>query len=88
MKEREYEYEISKAEFRTIYFQHAKPFSGWTQEYWNQFFEDKVGHQYFVYESENPEATRMFIREDGNNHCIFFLTEESEESFFDFPGKD
>jgi hypothetical protein len=84
----QHEREINKAEFKALYFEHTAPFSGWTQEYWDQFFEYKEGQQYYVYKSGNPEALRMFIREDGNKHCIFFLAEESEESFFDFPGKE
>ena len=82
------ELEITKAKFKEIYFQNATPHSGWTQDYWNTIFENEVGQQYFIYTSEDIRATRMFIRRDDNKHCIFFLTEESEESFFDFPGKE
>lgn len=82
------ESEISKAEFKAIYLQRATHYSGWTLEYWDTFFEIEVGQRYFVYPSENPNATQMFIRSESNKHCIFFLSEESEESFFDFPGKD
>ncbi len=82
------ERKLSKAEFKALYFQHSTPYSGWTLEYWNTFFENEVGQEYFVYASEDPEAKRMFIRSEGNKHCIFFLDEEAEESLFDFPGKD
>jgi hypothetical protein len=40
-------------------------------------------------EPKTPEHTRMMIVTDGgrNEHRLFFMTEESEESFFNFPGK-
>lgn len=77
--------EITKEEFKEIYFKHALPNSGWTEDYWNHFFEKEEGKKYFYTE---PELPRMFISSGKNEHRIFFLTEEAEESFFDFPGKE
>jgi hypothetical protein len=30
----------------------------------------------------------MFIITDSVKHCMVFLTEDAEETFFDFPGKE
>jgi hypothetical protein len=42
-----------------------------------------------VEEPQIPEHTRMMIVTDydRNEYRLFFLTEESEESFFEFPDK-
>jgi hypothetical protein len=43
--------------------------------------------KYLSEEPETPEHTRMMIVTDygRNEYRLFFLTEESEESFFYFP---
>jgi hypothetical protein len=45
--------------------------------------------KYLLEEPETPEHTRMMIVTDNgrNEYRLFFMTEESEEYFFDFPGK-
>ncbi len=80
------EKEITKAEFRLLYFQNATLNSGWTQEYWNMFFENKE-EQYFLL-SDKKEDSRMFIRSENGKHTIFFMSEDAEESFFNFPQRD
>jgi hypothetical protein len=82
------EEEITKERFRELYSYYATPNSGWTKDYWNRFYEKEEGKRYFFTKPETPESTRMFIVSDGTNHRIVFLTEEAEESFFDFPGKE
>lgn len=82
------EEEITKQEFKGFYFKYATPNSGWTEEYWNHFYEQEIGKRYFFTRPESPESTRMFIVSDVDKHRMIFLTEESEESFFDFPGKE
>ncbi len=82
------EEEITKEKFRELYFKHATPNSGWTEDYWNHFYEKEAGKRYFFTKQETPDSTRMFIVSDGLAHRMIFLTEESEESFFDFPGKE
>lgn len=82
------EHKISKAEFKTIYFQHSTRDSGWTSTYWDQFFENEKEGEYYLVESQSAGSARMFIRSEGQKHCIYFLTEDAEESFFDFPGKE
>ena len=82
--------EVTKEQFKEIYFKRGG--GGWTLEYWNKFYEDekRPGWKYLIAEPETPEHTRMMIVEDfGRKESrLFFLTEESEESFFDFPGRD
>jgi len=33
------EKEVSKEEFKALYFKYATPYSGWTEDCWNKFFE-------------------------------------------------
>jgi hypothetical protein len=82
--------EVTKEQFREIYFRlGGGNTAGWTLEYWNKFFEDNetAGMKYMVQEPETPEHTRMMIVTDNgkNEFRLFFITEESEERFFDFP---
>ena len=84
--------EVTKEQFKEIYFKHGGgEATGWGLEYWKQFFENekKQGMKYLVEEPKTPEHNRMMIVTDygGNEYRLFFMTEESEESFFDFPGK-
>ena len=83
----------TKDQFRETYFKlGGGDTTGWGLEYWNQFFEDdnkNPGMKYLVEEPETPKHTRMMIVTDFSTHeyRMFFLTEEAEERFFDFPGK-
>ena len=82
------EEEVTKGKFKNLYFKYATPYSGWTEEYWNQFYEGEDGKRYFFSKPSTPKSTRMFIVSDVDKHRMIFLTEDAEESFFDFPGKD
>jgi len=90
--------EVTKERFKEVYFRLGgsedpgkRWCCGWTLEYWNKFFEDekRPGMKYLVEEPRTPEHTRMMIVTDfgRNEYRLFFLTEESEESLFDFPDK-
>lgn len=76
---------VTHSQFKTLYFQHAQPHSGWTEDYWNQFFEGKESDVYYFEAPDSPLANRMMISTGQNMHRMFFLTEEAEESFFQFP---
>ena len=82
--------EVTKEQFKEIYFRlGGGAATGWGPVYWNRFFENEKmpGMKYLAEEPPTPEHTRMMIV-SGRNECrLFFLTEESEESFFDFPGE-
>lgn len=82
------EEEITKAQFKDFYFKYATPHSGWTEAYWNQFYEQEEGKRYFFSPPATPQSTSMFIVSEGVKHRMIFLTEDAEESFFDFPGKE
>lgn len=82
------EEEVTKEKFKDLYFKYATLNSGWTEDYWNQFYEKKSGERYFFTKPETRESTRMFIVSEGVKHRMIFLTEDAEESFFDFPGKE
>ena len=84
--------EVTKEQFKESYFRLGSgATTGWDLEYWNKFFEDekRSGMKYLLEEPETPEHTRMMIVTDygRNEHRLFFFTEDSEEAFFDFPGK-
>ena len=82
------EEEITKEKFKDLYSKYATPNSGWTEDYWNRFYENEEGKRYFFSKPETPKSTRMFIISEGIRHRMVFLTEDAEESFFDFPGKE
>jgi hypothetical protein len=82
--------EGTREQFKEIYFKlGGGAETGWGLEYWNESFEgEKIpGMKYLMEEPATPEHTRMMIVTDYglNEHRLFFLTEESEESLFDFP---
>lgn len=82
------EEEVSKGRFKDLYFKYATTNSGWTEEYWNHFYEKKEGDRYFFSKPATPESSRMFIVSGEGTHRMIFLTEEAEESFFDFPEQE
>ncbi len=83
--------EVTKEQFKEIYFRlGGGAATGWSLEYWNKFFEDEKESEmkYLLEEPETQEHTRMMIVTTGNEHRLFFWTEESEESFFSFPDEN
>jgi hypothetical protein len=74
--------QVSKSEFKDLYFRYAQPTSGWTEGYWNQFFEREEDKNYFFEEPASPAESQMMIVSGGNKHRMIFLTENSEDSFF------
>jgi len=61
---------------------------GWSDKYWDEFYEQQEAKKYFFTEPETPEQTRMFISEDQNSVRLFIMTLDSEESLFGYPGKE
>jgi len=59
-------------------------------DYWNKFFADNEHPEmkYCVEEPPTPEHTRIMIVTDfaAKEYRLFFMTEEAEESFCEFPG--
>ena len=81
--------EITKQEFRELYVRYgqSQKYTGWTQDYWDDFYEHETGKRYFFTEPTAPDQTRMFISSSsgGGTYRIFLLSEEAEESFCQFP---
>jgi hypothetical protein len=76
--------EVTKEKFKEVYFRlGGGKRSGWTADYWQEFFEDKAepGWKFMVEEPRSPEHVRMFIVTDAKakEYRLFFMTEESEE---------
>lgn len=81
------EKEVSKAEFKKAYMRYREDDDGWTDDYWNHSFENEEGKRYFLAPPESPRHSRLFITTNANRRHMYFLTLESEESLFDYPGK-
>ncbi len=82
--------QVSKGLFEDMYFRlGGGESSGWTADYWREFFEDnaKPGWKFMVEEPRSPRHVRMFIVADyeAKEYRMFFMTEESEEDFFEQP---
>ena len=83
------EKEVTREEFKALFFKHATPDSGWTHASWEGIGKNPDGNKkYFYRPPATPQDDRMFIG-NGNDMCrMYFLTSESEERFFDHPGRD
>ena len=86
------EREVTKDEFKRLYFDlGGGKRTGWDAERWQSRYEKAVSPEmkYFAREPETPAHTRMFIATDyrAKRYRLFFLTEDQEEAFFDYPGK-
>ena len=79
---------LSKTEFKKMYMTYRTDGDGWSDKYWEHFYEQQKAKQYFFTEPETPEHTRMFISESHGSLHLFFMTSDSEESIFDYPGKE
>ena len=82
--------EVTKKDFKKLYFKlGGGAATGWSLDYWNKFFVDneRTDMKYLVEEPETPEHTSMMIVTDysAKEYRLFFLTEEAEERFFEFP---
>ena len=85
--------EVTKKQFKDIYFKlGGGAAAGWDLKYWNKFFKNEKtpGMKYLIEEPATPEHDRMMIVTDtgSNEYRLFFLTEESEESLFEFPDEN
>ena len=83
-------HEATKEQFREIYFRlGGGSRAGWGPDYWEKFFEHdpRPGMKYMVEEPPTPAHNRMMIVSDfsANEYRLFFMTEESEDSFMEFP---
>lgn len=78
--------QVTKEEFRAAFFEHGRGADGWTQAYWDRFYENDrtPAMKYRVELPQKPEQTRMMIVDDFavREHRLFFMSEEAEERLF------
>jgi hypothetical protein len=79
--------EVTRAEFKQAYMHYRRDSDGWTDDYWQHFFEGEEGKHYFLSPPESPQHNRLFISSDSDGHSMYFLTLQAEEGFFDNPSK-
>ena len=79
---------LSKAEFKEAYMKYRTEGDGWSDNYWDHFYKNQEGGSYWITEPETPQHTRMFISGGPGSVHLFFMTDESEERLFDYPGKE
>ena len=80
--------ELTKMQFKEMYMKHRTDGDGWSDEYWDHFYENQTNTLYFFTEPETPKHTRMFVSSGHGSVHLFFMTLDSEESLFDYPGKE
>jgi hypothetical protein len=79
--------EVTKREFKRIYFKYGKSEDGWTRSYWKKFY-GKATSSDLKCKVELPrdeDASRMMIVDDHsrNEVRLFFVSVEQEGRFFD-----
>ncbi len=81
--------EITKQEFKELFFRYgvSQEDSGFSEDFWNQIFENKTGVRYFFTEPTSPDQNRMFLSAGAGTHRIFLMSEEEEEASWG-PGSD
>lgn len=82
--------QVSKRLFEEMYFRLGGESSGWTADYWRKVIEPEtgLGWRFLVEEPRSAEHNRMWVVTDHKamEHRLFFMTEQSEEDFFDPRG--
>jgi hypothetical protein len=78
------EKEISKEEFKKWYEKYAVP-CGYSMDGWENTYENNGTLKFYVTEPESPLHNRLFLIGDSEKVRMVFMTEESEERFFDKP---
>jgi hypothetical protein len=81
--------EVTKAEFRDIYFRLGGGRGGWSAEYWERSFERDLrpGMRFLVEEPEAPHHDAMWIVSDygAGEYRLFFRPEEESDRMMEFP---
>ena len=84
--------EVTRSEFKRIYFELGGGRDGWDEAYWKRFFEDdpRPGMRFMVEEPETAHATAMWIVSDFavNEYRLFFRTQDESDSMLEFPDTD
>ena len=84
--------QVGKGLFEEMYFRLRGGKSGWTADYWREVIEPYtgLGWRFMVEEPRSAQHNRMFIVIDPKamEHRMFFLTEEAEDRFMEWPGHE
>jgi len=84
--------EVTKSEFKQIYFELGGGRDGWDAAHWKRVFEDEPhpGMRFMVEEPATAHDTTMWIVSDygANEHRLFFRTEEHSDSMLEFPSTE
>ncbi len=81
--------EVTKDEFKRIYFELGGCRDGWDEAHWHRNFEEipRPGMKYLVEEPESKDATKMWIVSDYavNEYRLFFRTQDESDGMRVFP---
>ena len=84
--------EVTKSEFKRIYFELGGGRGGWDAAQWQRVFEDglRAGMRFMVEEPETAHDTEMWIVSDFavNEYRLFFRTSEDSDSMLEFPATE
>ncbi len=82
--------EVTKSEFKRIYFELGGGRGGWDAAHWKRDFEDdpRPGMRFMVEEPATARDTTMWIISDSDEHRLFFRTEEASDDMLVFPDTD
>jgi hypothetical protein len=83
--------EITKSQFKKLFFKHLTPESGWSRGDWKSLARDRgFEMKYMVEEPASSEHTRLYIVSDygSREHRMFFMTLESDEALHEHPGHE
>jgi hypothetical protein len=80
--------QVTKEQFKECFLRYSQPGDGYGPEYWDRFFgkPDASPIRYLVEEPQSPEHCRLMLVTGAGECRLFFMTEEAEERFFEFPG--
>ena len=84
--------EVTKREFKRIYFDLGGGRDGWDAEYWNKTFEKDPhpGMRFMVESPETKHDTVMWIVSDygAKEYRLFFRTQEHSDDMLQFPSAE
>ena len=84
--------EVTKSEFKRIYFELGGGRDGWDATYWKQNFEDspRQGMKFMVEDPATAQDTTMWLISDfgANEYRIFFRTSEHSDNMLVFPSTE
>ena len=84
--------EVTKDEFKRVYFKLGGGRGGWDAEYWKRTFDDaaRPGMKFMVEDPATPAHTAMWIVSDFavSEYRLFFRTDDESDAMLEFPDTD